>query len=425
MKNQVLKRWFWTITEYLMLFPAILIISVLLLPDQVSLIFTLALPVNALISILIARIQGRFRNIVLMITGTVYTLLVSGLWFLASPGDIGYIFVYIAGTAVFFYRGIKRATGNKPVLFFYAGGLLIHIICYFLISRVGVLVPYLYTAAAGSALYVIAVLPIANRYFLIAESQQKNSLNVMPSSVVRGNRIIVMTLLVTIGILSAGRYLLEGINWLIGSAGRFINWLSRILESAEDNSLLPEDRGDFSFDMMEPAEENPVVQFILEAITALLVLFLLFLVIRHIVINHKRIIKSIMEFFSRLSGRFRKWSSTEQSYSDKYEFLLKTADPGRPPLLRRILRREKRWKDMKDNISRTRFIYTRFVLDSIQKGFQFRVSDTPLETVERISREIKGDNSDHSLLSETYDQARYGNKEISDETVMKLKDRYL
>lgn len=425
MKNQVLKRWFWTITEYLMLFPAILIISVLLLHDQVSLIFTLALPVNALIAILIARIQGRFRNIVLMITGTVYTLLVSGLWFLASPGDIGYIFVYIAGTAVFFYRGIKRATGNKPVLFFYAGGLLIHIICYFLISRVGVLVPYLYTAAAGSALYVIAVLPIANRYFLIAESQQKNSLNVMPSSVVRGNRIIVMTLLVTIGILSAGRYLLEGINWLIGSAGRFINWLSRILESAEDNSLLPEDRGDFSFDMMEPAEENPVVQFILEAITALLVLFLLFLVIRHIVINHKRIIKSIMEFFSRLSGRFRKWSSTEQSYSDKYEFLLKTADPGRPPLLRRILRREKRWKDMKDNISRTRFIYTRFVLDSIQKGFQFRVSDTPLETVERISREIKGDNSDHSLLSETYDQARYGNKEISDETVMKLKDRYL
>lgn len=425
MKNQVLKRWFWTITEYLMLFPAILIISVLLLPDQVSLIFTLTLPVNALIAILIARIQGRFRNIVLMITGTVYTLLVSGLWFLASPGDIGYIFVYIAGTAVFFYRGIKRATGNKPVLFFYAGGLLIHIICYFLISRVGVLVPYLYTAAAGSALYVIAVLPIANRYFLIAESQQKNSLNVMPSSVVRGNRIIVMTLLVTIGILSAGRYLLEGINWLIGSAGRFINWLSRILESAEDNSLLPEDRGDFSFDMMEPAEENPVVQFILEAITALLVLFLLFLVIRHIVINHKRIIKSIMEFFSRLSGRFRKWSSTEQSYSDKYEFLLKTADPGRPPLLRRILRREKRWKDMKDNISRTRFIYTRFVLDSIQKGFQFRVSDTPLETVERISREIKGDNSDHSLLSETYDQARYGNKEISDETVMKLKDRYL
>lgn len=426
MKNQVLMRWFWTITEYLMMFPLILIITVLLLPDQVSLAFAFTLPVNALFAIIIARIKGRFRKIVLLITGVAYTLLVSGLWFLALPGDIGYMFVYLAWTAVFFCRGIRRATGSEPVLFFYSGGLLIHVICLFLVSRVEVLVPYLNIVAAGAAIYVIAVLPIANNYFLIAESRQRNSLSVMPNTVVRGNRIIVITLLVIIGILSAGKYLVEGINWIIGTVMMLINWLRRILESlAENGPLRPEVYEDFTFEIMEPAQENPVVQLILEIITALMVLAILFLIIRHIVINHRKILKSIMEFFSRLSGRFRKWSATEQSYSDRYEFLLKTAGPRRPPLLKRIFMREKRWNDMKDNVSRTRFIYTKFVLDSIRKGFHFRVSDTPSETAERISREIKSDGNDHSLLSETYNQARYGNGQISDETVKILKDRYL
>jgi hypothetical protein len=425
MKNKFLVRWFWTLTEYLMIFPVLLIFSGLLLPDRFAVIFTLTLPLHTLLAIVIARFMEKFRNIIIAGIGMVYTLLVSCAWYIVSFDNSGYMLVYMAGTALFFFRGISKATEGGPIIFFYTGGLVLHGISLFFLSRIQAINPYFDLAVIVSILYVTAAFPLANRYFLITESQLKNSLNIMPKSVVRGNRIIVLGLLAVIGFLSIGKYLLEGLNYLVRMAGSLIEKLIRLLATGEEDlQPLPEQNNAF-FDDIPRAEPNKLAEIISDIISTLFTLAVLFFVIKYIIRNHKKIISSIMEFFSRLLSRFQRWSSSEQSYTDKQEFLLKFDDLKRTSFLKRLFRREKRWKDMKDNASRTRFIYTKFVLDNIRRGFRFRVSDTPSETVGRISGEMKGREKDHALINESYNQVRYGKKEISDDTVNKLKDKYL
>jgi hypothetical protein len=425
MKNQFLVRWFWTLTEYLMVFPVILMISGLLLPDKFAVVFTFTLPLHTLIAIVIARFIDKFRNIVIMGIGTAYVLLVSCVWLFASFDNSRYMLVYFTGTALFFFRGINKATEGRPMMFFYTGGLFIHCISLFFLSRVKVINPYFNIAVIVSILYVTIALPLANRYFLIIESQQKNSLNIMPKSVVRGNRIIVISILAAIGVLSAGRFLLQGLELLLGTLRDMVGWLMSLFASNDEFSVPPPENLNPSFEELPQAESNPLVEIISEIISTLLTLIILFFVIRYIIRNHKRIIKNIMEFFSRLFSRFQRWSSSEQSYIDKQEFLLKIDDLKGPSFFKRLFKREKRWKDMNDNSSRTRFIYTKFVLDNIKRGFHFRITDTPSETVERITGEMKGSEKDHSLINEAYNQVRYGKKEVSDETVKILKDKYL
>ena len=58
----------------------------------------------------------------------------------------------------------------------------------------------------------------------------------------------------------------------------------------------------------------------------------------------------------------------------------------------------------------------------IRKGYVFNVSETPDETIKRIEQMEKDGEKDHGSLRNTYRQARYGNKEIDDNTVKTLKD---
>ncbi|MDD4666324.1 MAG: hypothetical protein PHC81_07300, partial [Clostridia bacterium] len=82
-------------------------------------------------------------------------------------------------------------------------------------------------------------------------------------------------------------------------------------------------------------------------------------------------------------------------------------------------------KDMKDNASRVRFIYTRFVSDNIKKGLNFSPSDTPDETVKRINSMEKDSSISHERIRTEYNMVRYGEKVPSDDTVNELKQKYI
>lgn len=425
MKNHFLLRWFWTLIEYLMIFPIILIISGLLLPADYSLIFIFTLPLHTLVAIIITVVLKKFRNILIYGIGAIYIFLISWVWFLASAFSSKYMLVLIIGSTLFFIRGIKKATGGGPIIFFYMGGLVIHGISLFLLSRVKAINPYFDIAMIASVIYVAIALPLANRHFLIIESQQKNSLSIMPSSVIKGNRMIVIFILVAIGLLSIGKYLVAALNYLVKVIVGAVDGLMKLLSSSGELSQQPVENNNSPPIEMPQAEANPLVEIISEILSILFVLVILYFLTKYLIKNHKRIIKNIFDFFSRLLSRFRRWSSTEQSYTDKQELLIKTDELKKASFLRRLFKKEKRWRDMKDNSSRIRFIYTKFVLDSVKKGFRFRLSDTPSETVERINGEIKGGQENHQLINESYNQAYYGNKETSDETVRILRDRYL
>jgi len=80
---------------------------------------------------------------------------------------------------------------------------------------------------------------------------------------------------------------------------------------------------------------------------------------------------------------------------------------------------------MKDNSSRVRFIYAKFVSDNIRKGLSFSQSDTPDETVKHIHAMEKDSSVSHEKMRTEYNMVRYGEKIPSDNTVNELKQKYI
>lgn len=427
MKKQVLLRWFWSILEYLMIIPIILIIAGFTFDKNVQVLFALSLPFHMLVSIVITLALKRFSNLLAAIVTALYVAGVTALWVAAASfGTIEEISVTIISTCFFFLWGIRAGTGaSGRNLFFYSIGLIVHGISTFLINKSPVLEHLTLTAVVLAIIFVLAGLPFANRRFLLLESREKSSLKVIPGSVIRGNGIITTGLIALILILSLWDALVKAVvfaaNGIAFIIGKVIDFLSSLYEP-----LGPGKNDQGMEDMLPPAEEgSSIITYILNGLFILLVLFLIFLIIRYIVRNFKRICKAIQDMISGMFGSFKRWSSTEQGYFDQQESILKTELPKKPSIFKKIFKREPRWRDMKDNASRVRFIYTKFVTDNIRRGLNFSSADTPAETIKRIAAMNKQDIKAHEKIKNAYNSARYSDEMPGDETVNELKNAYL
>lgn len=430
MKKQVLLRWLWCTLEYLMFFPVVLIIAGIILPFKTAVIFSLTLPVHLLFALVLTSSSGKLKNLFAVLAGILYVIIISFIFrtALLTDGNGGQVITIAAGIAAFYIWGIKEGIGESTNTFFlFSGGLFLHIVVLFIISQVEILKPYFTLAMWVSIIYCIAGLPLTNRHFLISETNEKDSLKIIPGSVLRRNKIIVSIMLIFIIILSFWRALLdtflfiaESIAWAIKKVFEF---LGSLYQPAEDSApgLVPGD-----MEMLPAAGgENTVLSTILDIIAVAIFVAILVLVVIYIIKNYKRIYQALYNLLSSFFNRFQKWSSTEHEYFDREESLLKTEIQKRQPLLKRLFKREPKWKDMKDNESRIRFIYTEFVVEHIKKGLRFKISDTPAEVVKSAGELDNEDEKDHTMLKNAYNSVRYGAKPIDDETVSILKDRYL
>jgi hypothetical protein len=423
--KQILTRWFWCLLEYLMLCPVILLIAGFSLPGACVVPFIVVLPFHTLFAVLITSVLKRFKKILTAFIGVVYTTGVSWLWVtLFHIETIEGTMVTAAATGILFVYGIRAGTaGSLRESFYYTIGLLLHAASVFLTHQAPLLMPYQTVSLVLAFLFVLGGLPLANRRFLIRETQEKSSLHVIPGTVLRGNRIILIMLLAGIILLSFWKTFLDALVYLTEKVaeliGKLLMWLARVTAPTEQ----PQGGGQLELPPIGPT--NPVMSLIQDIITYILVLLVVFIILRFLIKNFKRFYAAITSWFSSVFGRFRKWSGEEQGYVDKQESLLKTETHKRSSFLARLFQREPKWRDMKDNISKVRFLYARFVLDRVRKGFNFNQSETPSETIDRIQGSGKDEKADHDSLRNAYQQARYGNTGADDETVKALKDAYL
>lgn len=429
MKKQVFLRWLWCVMEYLMYFPLVLIAAGVLFPYRTVVILLPTLPLHLLFALVLTSVLKKFRNLLAVLIGTVYTVFVVFVFsrvFLA--GSLNEIIAVAAGTVLFYVWGIRAGTGETQVkLVLYSGGLIVHIVSLFLINNIEVLKPYFNMAMWVSISYCLAGLPLANRRFLINETYEKSSLKIIPGSVNRGNIIVVILTLFLIIILSLWRALLDSFMFVAESAAKGILKILKLLGDLykpDESGLVDIPPAEMS-GALPAGEKNPVVDLVLNIITVLILAVILFFVIRYIVRNYKKIYQAFYNFLSSLLNRFHKWSSTEQGYFDREESLLKTEIQKRAPVLRKLFRRYPKWRDMKDNESRVRFLYTKFVTDYIKKGLKLRLSYTPSEVVEQAEKLDGNSQTDHSMLKDVYNDVRYGAKKVDDETVRILKEKYL
>ncbi|HEY8499988.1 MAG TPA: hypothetical protein VIL89_05160 [Clostridia bacterium] len=428
MRKQVLLRWFWCVLEYLMVFPIILIIAGFTFDKNIQLLFTLSLPFHMLVSIVITMALKRIRNLVIALITILYTAGITVLWIaVASLGTIEQLSAIIISTCFFFIWGIRAGIGaSSRNLFFYSAGLIIYGISTFLINKSPLLEHLTATTVVFAVIYIIAGLPVANSRFLLLESREKSSLKVIPGSVVRGNRIITTGLIALILILSLWEALVNAVVFvakgIVFIIRKIIDFFASLYQPMEQGSNGP---GMEDMPLLPAEESNSIITVILNILSILFVLFILFITIRYIVKNFKRIWKAVHEVISGILGSFKKWGSAEQGYFDRQESILKTELPKKPSIIKRIFKREPRWRDMKDNASRVRFIYTKFVTDNIHRGFNFSCTDTPSETIKRIAGMNKQDEKAHEKIKSAYNSARYSSVMPGDETVNELKSVYL
>ncbi len=427
MIKQLFMRWLWCLQEYLMVFPFVIIIAGFTITQEAVLAFALLLPVHLLIGIIITCMLIKTNNLLIAGIALAYVVVVTFIWQLTIMGGSFQEIIFTAViTAVFFMWGVKSGTGHTRIDFYYFLGLIIYGVSIFVISRAPALKEFLNITIGAAIIYVIAGLPLTNRRFLIQETRQKGSLKIIPGTVVRGNSIILVFIIIITVLLSFWDKFLNAIvtfaQTVAGIIIKVFNWLTSIFTGeATPNGGGAEDLG------LPPADDSSsnIINIILTVITIAVLLVIAYAFIRNIIINHKRIYAAIQAFLSRLFSRFQRWSSTEQGYSDRQESLLKTNIMKRPSLLKRIFSRKPTWKDMKDNASRVRFIYTRFVSDNIKKGLNFSPSDTPDETVKRIHSMEKDSSISHERIRTEYNMVRYGEKVPSDDTVNELKQKYI
>lgn len=425
MKKQAFIRWLWCLPEYLMICPVILIIAGLALPEKTAVPFTLILPFNTLVSILIVCALKKFKKIVISLIGIIYIAIISWIWtFFFMTGAAEEIILTAAATAFFFIYGVMVGVASeRRELFFYSAGLIIHMISVFVIIRAPLLTQFQGTAFVLAIVYVLMGLPLANRRFLIRETWEKSSLKNIPGTVIRGNKIIVSVFLLLIALLSLSRAFLDALVYtaskIAGFIARILEWIASLNQPGGEQIGAPE-----PMLPMEEGQANPVVSLILDILAFLFFLAVVGLIIWYIVRNYKRIYSVVYSFLSNVFSRFQKWGTTDEGYFDRQESLLKTELPKSVSFIKKLFHREPRWRDMKDNAGRVRFLYSKFVMDRIKRGFRYTPSNTPCETVNRIHQMEKGEKQ-HTSILHAYNKVRYGEKEIDQDTVNALKDMYL
>ncbi|NLO40409.1 MAG: DUF4129 domain-containing protein [Ruminiclostridium sp.] len=422
MKKPILMRWFWCLLEYLLFSPIILIIAGFSLPEASVIPFVLVLPLHTLSGVALTAVLKKFRKLLTAVIGVVYTAVMTWLWVMLFRIDlVGGTALTAIGIAFLFIYGIRAGTsGGIRRYFFYFIGLLFHCLSVFLAHKAPMLAPFQTFALGLAFLYVLGGLPFANRRFLVQETQEKSSVHILPGTVLRGNRIILIMVMAGIILLSFWRTFLDAIVYAAGKIAAFIWRLVQWLTTLREVENLPQGGGD---DMgLPPATPSNNIMDIIAYVFVLIIF--LFILIRFFK-NLPKIMTGLFSWFSSVFSRFRSWGTAEQGYVDKQESLLKTETPKRSSFLNRLFQREPKWRDMKDNISKVRFLYAQFVLNRVRKGFSFSQSETPGETIDRIQEREKEQNADHNNLRNAYQQARYGNKAADDQTVEMLKDAYL
>lgn len=70
--------------------------------------------------------------------------------------------------------------------------------------------------------------------------------------------------------------------------------------------------------------------------------------------------------------------------------------------------RRTKWRDLRTNRARVRYIYLHFVYNQIRRGFAFNPGDTPEEVGGALLEESDGAAGDVRALFPLYDRARYG-----------------
>jgi hypothetical protein len=248
-------------------------------------------------------------------------------------------------------------------------------------------------------------------------AQNKQAGQSIAMNVLRANRIgMIVIVIVLIIVINIDRLLQMVSSWVHQLAVWFNEFMSKPKpEQPPKVEELPDNVGGMV--LPQPKPKSAFAEFIdmIVYYAAYVVLILVAIAIVYLII-----VKIVIPLISRFISTAKITRELQVGYSDEEE---KIEAPQLGKWFRGLMNRVQSQPEPEDNEERVRYLYRETLQTAIKRGYEFKKSQTPLE-IERDwpEHELKTKNRLPTRLIALYNKARYGESEISDEDMKKLKD---
>lgn len=335
--------------------------------------------------------------------------------------------------AVLIYRGIQfmeRPWTDVFPLTYFMCGLLGYFFTYFLYQNMLSLHLYMVWVKWFGMFYLGVVLFVCNLAFLKSITLKVGQGSALPKSLIRMNRTTVAVILLIIFTIGGFTTLKTLLQKAIYAIIYLIVWFIRLFPSSQKIPYTPAGKQPKpTAAPVIPHQQNlfeKILDFLFYASFVVIVIVILIIVylalekwLRKVYAWFKKILLSLLkrgDYAAQPSGFIDEkaslgiWRELTKSYGDRLK-----------DWLGRIMEKEPKWDDLSNNKERVRYLYRHWLLERIAAGYTFKSSLTPKETGQDISQWDRKAGPQSQEMISLYDKARYGDHEIDDKEVEKIK----
>lgn len=420
--QNILIKFLQSLIELIFFMPIVLMLSIIYFFQSNHLIIAfLGLPLSYLAGIVLFSLIKSSNKAVFIICDLVITGAAS---LLIYKIDASFPFaLFWAMTSISVFRGIHLASSSwlkqsPAVLFGFQLGVYFAANIVFIIIKI--FTPYLNILTFFGFVSLLLFLLICNfdQLKLALFSGRKKSY--IPSSLLKSNLTFLCLSYVLICVLSQLQqfhsFVRVFIKFVFGILYTALNFIASLISTSKVE--VTNEKIDLPF--KEPRKShNPLINVIFD-------LLIMVIIIAAAVLVLYLLVKLAKKLYHWISGRIAagKDSSENLGYTDEKENIVKHRQNYLSRFKGRLFsvnEKESRWRDLKSNRDRIRYLYKHTLKKMIKAGYNFKSTLTPCETARELEELYKEKDFDAPNLAVVYNKARYGTEEISDGDVEKAR----
>ena len=426
-------RIMYTLTEYAMVIPVIVLLHIYLISNMPSesLLLALVYPACHWVGQL-TKSWIRWQRDALWLTGSL--ILTITVIVLTGPLTLPHIVPPVIGFALF-ARGVKVASRGVPMwstVNWYWGALATYFLTYALANvrpEIEQLRAYL---LVGGLWMIVTTLMMMNQNILHRANMTRDMTSKLPEGILRQNIKYVIAL-IGITLLFAAMIFSNLMDILMGWFRQFVAWLlqDRSTKEVEPPRAEPVTTPQMPMEGLEPGEPSAFMK-MLEQI--LMILFWSAMIIAIVVLLWLGVRYLIKKLFPKFWSALLRFFTQKQEYAPTASFSdertnLFEWDKLRQRVVRpwenmmsRFRQKEVPYAELTNNRERIRYWYRFKMNQVIRKGFTIQESATPSETLQQVKEWNTTEPSNGlGALAEAYNASRYGRDDIPNETVEQLR----
>ncbi|GAA4877370.1 hypothetical protein GCM10023310_66610 [Paenibacillus vulneris] len=411
--------------ELLLVLPVLLTAAVYLIPESLGLLWIITLPLGYGAGYMLNHLLSMRRAYLQLIASVCLAAMY-------SYGLFGSSYVAIVSLLVSFitvYRGIRLVWIPWDIYFpvnFYVFGLILYFISSVVLHFVESFEPYMPYLLWGGLVSLIITLFAANESNMKQETLSGDKEPVIAAEMMWQNRLLVMLILAVILLVVLFRQLGEAVMWLLYQS---LHWLQALFSGSAEQPVPETPKAPPKVPMNLSGSEEPalwlvwlqkIMYFVVGGLVVLGCLLAVYLVLRRV----PRLFRLLLSWLAgKLHSEGKRTSKI--GYEDDVESLMDW-EALNDKLLSGWKRmfagsgREK-WEDLQDNKQRIRYLYRNWLRQSMRRGYLFKSFLTPRETGSEVEQWSGKEISSADALLNLYEQARYGDKPVTDEELTMAK----